>query len=74
MCVFSAHVLNSCQEVEYKAYELSEPAAELPLHVFEALPPKERGIVVFNVQVQTEKEISLVVSGATYSFRQQSQP
>ena len=74
--MFSAHVLNcSCQEVEYKGgYVLSEQASELPLHVFEALPPKERGIVVFNVQVQTEKEISLVVSGATYSFRQQFQP
>ena len=73
--MFATHVMNCfCQEVEYKGYELSEPAAELPLNVFEALPPKERGIVIVNVQIQTETEISLVVSGATYSFRQQPQP
>ena len=58
-------------ELEYGHYELFEEARILPLTVFEAMPPKERGIVILNIQIQSEKQISIVVSGATYSFRQQ---
>ena len=59
------------EEMEYGHYELRDSARDLPLSVFDAMPPKERGIVVLNIQVQTEKQISIVVSGATYAFRQQ---
>jgi len=62
------------EELEYKQYQLHDCAATLPLSVFEAMPPKERGIVVLNIQVQNEKQISIVFSGSTYPFRQKLRP
>ena len=59
-----------CKELDYKHYELHECKDELPLGIFEAMPPKERGIIVLTVQVQSESEVSVVFSGATYNFRQ----
>ena len=59
------------QELEYGFYELFECASELKLSVFDALPPKERGTVALNIEIQSDKQISMVISGATYAFRQQ---
>ena len=58
-------------ELDYGHYQLFDCSRDLPLTVFEAMPPKERGIVILNIQIQSEKQISIVISGATYSFRQQ---
>ena len=72
--VNAAHYSIPPQELEYKHCQLHECGDELPLGVFEAMPPKERGIIVLNVQVQSDTQISIVFSGATYPFRQKSRP
>ncbi len=64
----------SHQELDYKHYKLFDCAAELPLAIFSVMPPKERGIIVMNVQIQSESHISVVFSGATYPFRQKLYP
>jgi|ETNmetMinimDraft_25_1059894.scaffolds.fasta_scaffold375583_1 hypothetical protein len=62
------------QELDYKHMELHDCADELPLGIFDAMPPKERGIIILSVQVQSEKQLSIVFSGATYPFRQKLRP
>ena len=62
------------QELDYPDIVFHEPAATLPLPVFQAAPPKGGSIVVLNVQVQSETEVSIVISGSTWAFRTQLPP
>ena len=58
------------EELDYKHYELHEPNIALPLKIFECAPIKN-GVITFTLQVQTETEMSVVISGNTYPYRQQ---
>ena len=53
----------------YEHYSLSEPASSLPLGVFEAQPCVGKRIVTLNVQVESETQISVVITGNTWAFR-----
>ena len=61
------------QELDFPNYKFHEPAMVLPLPVFQAAPPKGGSIVKLNVQVQSESEVSIVISGSssTWAFRNQ---
>ena len=48
---------------------INEPAARLPLHIFEAQPPVGKRIAVLNLQLQSDGEINLVITGHTWPFR-----
>ena len=48
---------------------INKPAARLPLHIFEAQPPVGKRIVVLNLQLQSDSEINLVITGHTWPFR-----
>ena len=67
-------VLAWSQELDYPHYIFNEPALTLPLPVFQAAPPKGGSIVVLNVQVQSDTEVSIVISGSTWAFRTQPAP
>ena len=59
------------KELDYKYYKLHEPTMKLPLKVFECAPVKG-GIITLNIQVQSETEMSIVISGsATWAYRNQ---
>ena len=62
------------QELDFPNYKFHEPAMVLPLPVFQAAPPKGGSIVKLNVQVQSESEVSIVISGSTWVFRHQPTP
>ena len=50
-------------------YVINEPAARLPLHVFEAQPVAGKRITVLNLQLKGEREIDLIITGHTWPFR-----
>ena len=56
------------EDLDYKHTSVKTDA-ELPLGVFQAAPPRG-GLVHMNIQAQSETQISLVFSGATYNLRQ----
>jgi len=59
------------EELDYKYYEIKEPAISLPLRVFECAPVKG-GAITFCLQVQGENEFSVVITGAaTWVYRNQ---
>jgi hypothetical protein len=41
----------------------------LPLHIFEAQPPIGKRITVLNLQLQSDNEINLVITGHIWPFR-----
>ena len=61
MYVWVRHVKEHCT--------INEPAAQLPLHIFEAQPPVGKRITVLNLQLQSDSEINLVITGHTWPFR-----
>ena len=56
-------------ELEYEHYTLNEPSATLPLGIFEAQPVMGKSIVVLNLQLETPEQLSVVITGKTWSFR-----
>ena len=48
---------------------INEPTVRLPLHVFEAQPVQGKRITVLNLQLRSESEIDLVITGQTWPFR-----
>ena len=56
-------------ELSYEHYVINEPAAQLPLHVFEAQPVVGKRVTVLNLQLKGDSEIDLVVTGHTWPFR-----
>ena len=56
-------------DLSYEHYVFNEPAARLPLHVFEAQPVVGKRITVLNLQLQGDSEIDLVITGHTWPFR-----
>ena len=55
---------------QYEHYSLSEPSSTLPLLFFEAQPCVGKRIVTLNMQVESERELSVVITGNTWAFRQ----
>ena len=53
----------------YEFYSLNEPAAILPLGIFEAHPAQGKRTLMMTLQIESDNKISLVVHGATWSFR-----
>ena len=53
----------------YEHIEVSEPAATLPLGVFECQPCVGKRIVTMNLQIEDENTISIVIGGNTWAFR-----
>ena len=49
---------------------VNEAATKLPLHIFDAQPPIGKRITVLNLQLQSDSEINLVISGNTWPFRE----
>ena len=50
-------------------YVINEPAARLPLHVFEAQPVAGKRITVLNLQLKGDNEVDLLITGHTWPFR-----
>ena len=65
----SVDIATPWEDLEYKHYSRNDPAADLPLSLFEAQPVVGRRIVVFNIQTNGPNEISIVITGNTWSFR-----
>ena len=55
-------------ELEFANYTLQEPQATLPLGVFEAQGLRKP--ITLNLQVQSEKILSLVLCGGTWSYKE----
>ena len=58
------------KELDYKYYKFEASKTKLPLEVFECAPPKG-GVITLNLQVQSETEMSVVISGNTWAYRNQ---
>ena len=61
------HYLN-----RYNRYMLNEPATQLPLHVFDARPPKGTRIVIMMIEVNEstpDNMLSIIFTGATYAYK-----
>ena len=57
------------EELDYKYYQFHEQAISLPLKVFECAPVKG-GVITLCLQVQSETELSVVITGsATWTYR-----
>jgi hypothetical protein len=56
-------------DLSYENYVINEPAARLPLHIFEAQPVVGKRITVLNLQLKGDSEIDLVITGHTWPFR-----
>ena len=56
-------------DLAYEHYVINEPAARLPLHVFEAQPVVGKRVTVLNLQLKGDSEIDLVITGQTWPFR-----
>lgn len=56
-------------DLSYEHYVINEPAALLPLHIFEAQPVIGKRITVLNLQLKSTNEIDLVITGHTWPFR-----
>ena len=65
----SVGVANILEDLEYEHYTLNEPARVLPLGIFEAQPVVGKRIVSLNIQIDTPIQISVVITGNTWSFR-----
>ena len=59
------------EEFDFPHYEFHAPADALPLSVFAAAPPKGRTICTLSVQIQSDTEVSIVISGSTWNYRTQ---
>ena len=57
------------EDFMYEHIEVSEPAAKLPLGVFDCQPCIGKRIVTLNIQIENEKTISVVITGNTWAFR-----
>ena len=57
------------EELSYEHYVMNAPAAKLPLHIFEAQPVVGKRITVLNIQLKSDGEIDLVITGHTWPYR-----
>lgn len=62
--------LKIADQLQYEHYSISEPAAELPLSIFECQPVVGKRIICLNIQVENESVISVVITGNTWAYRQ----
>ena len=53
----------------YEFYRLHSPAASLPMGIFEAHPVQGNRILMMILQIESDDELSFVVHGATWAFR-----
>jgi hypothetical protein len=58
------------KELDYKYYKFHEPAMTLPLKIFDCAPIKG-SVITLNIQVQSETEMSIVISGNTWAYKHQ---
>ena len=56
-------------DLSYQHYVINEPAAQLPLQIFDAQPVIGKRITVLNLQLKGDREIDLVITGHTWPFR-----
>ena len=56
-------------ELSYEHYVFNEPTPCPPLNIFEAQPVVGKKITVLNLQLQTDNDISLIITGHTWPFR-----
>ena len=54
---------------QYAHYSLADPASCLPLLYFEAQPCIGKRIVCLHIQIESEKTLSVVITGNTWAFR-----
>ena len=55
---------------QYEHYSVSEPSAALPLSYFHAQPCVGKRTVGFNLQIDSDTTLSVVITGNTWAFRQ----
>eukprot|EP00973_Karenia_brevis_P023018 3170946-Karenia_brevis.AAC.1 len=53
----------------YEHYVINEPTARLPLHIFGAQPVVGKKITVLNLQLKSDSEVDLLITGNTWPFR-----
>ena len=56
-------------DFQYEHYVFNEPAAALPLAVFEAQPVYSKRIVVLHIQPENPETMSILITGNTFKFR-----
>ena len=66
VCVVIADVM---EDLQYEHYVFNEPAPALPLGIFDAQPVVGKRIVHLHLQPETAEQMSVLVTGNTWSFR-----
>ena len=56
-------------DFQYEHYVFNEPAATLPLGIFDAQPVATKRIIVLHIQPESPDTLSILVSGNTWIFR-----
>ena len=59
----------ACEDPSYKRTFLHEPAARLPLGIFEARPVFGNRVTTLRLQPETADKMTVVIEGNTYAFR-----
>ena len=63
------NIADAWDDLNYEHYSLHEPAAALPLGIFEAAPVAGKKIVTMQIQFESPHKLSLIMFGSIWVFK-----